>query len=288
MDPNHRLHLATRIHFGLLAQLGVAVSVEELLGATPEGREALWVCEAMDDPDLQALAQAFNGRGTAAGAAAAGAAAGGAATVPPRLRGEVPALHHAVAPRAPSRAAPPAAHTLPPPAAARALPAPAAASTAVSSAPARSAAPRPRPAAAFEPRPERGPARTPERPPAASAGHVPQPNAWSRDTSGFGFSRPQELTELERTYAYAPGDVPGDAPSDAPSDAPAPALNNHDHDRPHEPELAQEPRPAPFVPTADALRPSATPPDISWATALRNRPVPAERPGWKLAFWRKG
>jgi hypothetical protein len=255
MDPNHRLHLATRIHFGLLAQLGVAVTVEDLLDASPEGREALWVCEAMDDPELRALALEFTGRPLEP-------------AVAPRLGAEVPALRHAVAPRPPLRT---------PPARVRSLPgwAPtalhgedgAAGATAAAPAPTGPRAPQPaaaptvaavastqRPAPAPAPAPAKAPAAAaplrPARPTApstpssdtAAAGHVAQPTAWSRDTSGFGFSRPQDLAEYT---------------------------------------------PPPFVPTPDALRPSASPPDISWATALRNRPAPAERPAWKLAFWRK-
>ncbi|MEY2892277.1 MAG: hypothetical protein RJA98_2185, partial [Pseudomonadota bacterium] len=185
------------------------------------------------DPVLQALAQEFAGRAAAASAA-------------PRPNGAVPALHHAVAPRAPRRAPPPAASSAspPPPAAVRARPEWPPTALLGDATPAAALAPVPVPSPAQAPSPPPRP--TPKPPPEHSAGHVPQPTAWSRDTSGFGFSRPQDWPENEREF-----------------------------------------EPAPFVPTADALRPSATPPDISWATALRNRPEPVERPGWKLAFWRK-
>lgn len=179
MDPTLRLDLATRIHFGLLAQLGVSVAVDDLLDASPEGREALWVCEAMDDPELRALAHAFLGRT--------------APLPPPLLRDEVPPR------RSPS---------------------------------ARPAAPTgPAPLAALGAAPVVG-----------APGHTPHEPAWSGDTSGFGVGPAQELQA------------------------------------------------APFLPTPDALEPSTSAPDISWATALRTRPQAPQSGSWKqaLAFWRRG
>jgi hypothetical protein len=57
LDPTSRLRLATRIHFALLRQFGTTVAVSDLLEARGEGREALWVCAASGDPELEALAR---------------------------------------------------------------------------------------------------------------------------------------------------------------------------------------------------------------------------------------
>ena len=61
MDPQ-RFRLATRIHFALLRQYGVDVDVASLLKGSPEGREALWVCQASNDRELVALAVQFERR----------------------------------------------------------------------------------------------------------------------------------------------------------------------------------------------------------------------------------
>ena len=58
MDPQ-RFRLATRIHFALLRKYGEDVDVDALLKASPEAREALWVCEASDDRELVELAAQF-------------------------------------------------------------------------------------------------------------------------------------------------------------------------------------------------------------------------------------
>ena len=58
MDP-HRFRLATRIHFALLRKYGEDVDVGSLLKGSPEGREALWVCEASDDRELVEFAAEF-------------------------------------------------------------------------------------------------------------------------------------------------------------------------------------------------------------------------------------
>lgn len=210
MDPNHRLDLATRIHFSLLEQLGVAVAVEDLLGASPEGREALWVCEANDDPELQALAHEFLGRSAPLAMTSS----------PPRLSDEVRARRSPSArPALQARAAPVLA------------PANAVEAAAPEAATPQAMPPAPRPAhslpAAAHP---------------AGPGRVPRETAWSDNTSGFGLGPEQELQA------------------------------------------------APFLPTADALEPSPTAPDISWATALRMRPQAPQTPSWKqaLTFWRRG
>jgi hypothetical protein len=57
LDPTIRLRLATRIHFALLRQFDEAVEVRDLMDGTPDGREALWVCEASGDTELAALAR---------------------------------------------------------------------------------------------------------------------------------------------------------------------------------------------------------------------------------------
>ena len=57
MDPTSRLRLATRIHFSLLRQFNEVVEVRDLLDGSPDGREALWVCEASGDAELAVLAR---------------------------------------------------------------------------------------------------------------------------------------------------------------------------------------------------------------------------------------
>jgi hypothetical protein len=59
MDANLRLRLATRIHFALLRRYGEDVPVVDLLSGTGQAQDALWVCEASDDPDLRTLAARF-------------------------------------------------------------------------------------------------------------------------------------------------------------------------------------------------------------------------------------
>jgi hypothetical protein len=59
LDPTVRLRIATRIHFALLRHYGEQVAVSTLLEGGEEAREALWVCEASGDADLEALAVQF-------------------------------------------------------------------------------------------------------------------------------------------------------------------------------------------------------------------------------------
>ncbi|HTP70623.1 MAG TPA: hypothetical protein VML58_00285 [Burkholderiaceae bacterium] len=61
-STNRRLQLATRIHYALLRQTGIAVDVARLLKQPLYARDVLLVCEACEDHhDLRRLATAFRG-----------------------------------------------------------------------------------------------------------------------------------------------------------------------------------------------------------------------------------
>ena len=92
MDPTSRLRLATRIHFALLRQCGETVEVRDLLDGRGEGREALWVCAASDDPELAALARELGraNKRSAAQAAAAATSRPAAPATSTRRAGHVP------------------------------------------------------------------------------------------------------------------------------------------------------------------------------------------------------
>ncbi len=55
MDSTVRLRIATRIHFALLRHYGEDVGVSTLLRGGQAAREALWVCQASEHPELAAL-----------------------------------------------------------------------------------------------------------------------------------------------------------------------------------------------------------------------------------------
>jgi hypothetical protein len=59
LDANTRLRIATRIHFALRRHLGESVDVAQMLRNDDYAREALWVCEAIGDPELAALAKQY-------------------------------------------------------------------------------------------------------------------------------------------------------------------------------------------------------------------------------------
>jgi len=59
LDANTRLRIATRIHFALRRHLGEGVDVAQMLRSEDYAREALWVCEAIGDPELAALARQY-------------------------------------------------------------------------------------------------------------------------------------------------------------------------------------------------------------------------------------
>ena len=61
MDANTRLRIATRIHFSLRRHLGEGVDVAMMLKNDDYAREALWVCEALGDAELVALARQYLG-----------------------------------------------------------------------------------------------------------------------------------------------------------------------------------------------------------------------------------
>ena len=61
-STNRRLQLATRIHYALLRETGIAVDVARLLKQPLYARDVLLVCEACGDHhDLRRLATAFRG-----------------------------------------------------------------------------------------------------------------------------------------------------------------------------------------------------------------------------------
>jgi len=60
LDANTRLRIATRIHFALRRHLGEGVDVAQMLQSDAYAREALWVCEAIGDPELAALARQYD------------------------------------------------------------------------------------------------------------------------------------------------------------------------------------------------------------------------------------
>lgn len=66
MSIHTRLRIATRIHFVLMHRLGEGIDVGAMLKHEAHAREVLWVCEALGDPELLALAQQFVRAGTLA------------------------------------------------------------------------------------------------------------------------------------------------------------------------------------------------------------------------------
>ncbi|HWP18989.1 MAG TPA: hypothetical protein VNO84_07660 [Burkholderiaceae bacterium] len=59
MDANHRLHLATKIHFGLLRHLGEGIDVGAMLKREDYALDVVNVCLACTDPELRQLAAQF-------------------------------------------------------------------------------------------------------------------------------------------------------------------------------------------------------------------------------------
>ena len=72
-STNRRLQLATRIHYALLRETGIAIDVGRLLKQPLYARDVLLVCDACSGHDLRRLATAF--RGASLPAAADGGAA---------------------------------------------------------------------------------------------------------------------------------------------------------------------------------------------------------------------
>jgi hypothetical protein len=66
LSVHTRLRIATRIHFALMHRLGVGIDVGAMLKREADAREVLWVCEALGDPELLALARQFVRAGTLA------------------------------------------------------------------------------------------------------------------------------------------------------------------------------------------------------------------------------
>lgn len=64
MDANHRLHLATKIHFGLLRHLGEGIDIGALLKREDYALDVINVCLACDDAELRGLAESFKGAST--------------------------------------------------------------------------------------------------------------------------------------------------------------------------------------------------------------------------------
>ena len=59
MDSQHRLNLATRIHLGLMRELGQGIDVKQMLGSALYARDVLLVCQAFPGSDLQRLGEQF-------------------------------------------------------------------------------------------------------------------------------------------------------------------------------------------------------------------------------------
>lgn len=59
MDATHRLHLATKIHFGLLRHLGEGIDVGAMLKREDYALDVINVCLACGDDELRRLAQSF-------------------------------------------------------------------------------------------------------------------------------------------------------------------------------------------------------------------------------------
>jgi len=59
MDSHHRLNLATRIHLGLMQELGQGIDVKQMLGSALYARDVLLVCQAFPGSDLQRLREQF-------------------------------------------------------------------------------------------------------------------------------------------------------------------------------------------------------------------------------------
>jgi hypothetical protein len=66
LSVHTRLRIATRIHFALMHRLGEGIDVGAMLKHEAHAREVLWVCEALGDPELLALARQFIRVGTLA------------------------------------------------------------------------------------------------------------------------------------------------------------------------------------------------------------------------------
>ena len=78
-STNRRLQLATRIHYALLRENGIAVDVARLLKQPLYARDVLLVCEACgDNHDLRRLATAFHGASLPPADGASGASGFGA------------------------------------------------------------------------------------------------------------------------------------------------------------------------------------------------------------------
>jgi hypothetical protein len=59
MDTNYRLHLATRIHFILLRELGRGIDVSLMLKRELYALDVINVCRASDNDELARLAEQF-------------------------------------------------------------------------------------------------------------------------------------------------------------------------------------------------------------------------------------
>ena len=59
MDSTHRLHLATRIHFALLRELGSGIDVGLMLSRDLYALDVINVCRASENEELEQLAEQF-------------------------------------------------------------------------------------------------------------------------------------------------------------------------------------------------------------------------------------
>ena len=59
MDMPHRQQLATRIHLGLMRELGQGIDVQQMLRSRLYARDVLLVCQAFPGTELQMLGEQF-------------------------------------------------------------------------------------------------------------------------------------------------------------------------------------------------------------------------------------
>jgi hypothetical protein len=76
MDNQLRLHVANRIHLGLMRELGQGIDVKQMLGSALYARDVLLVCQACQDSELRRLGEQFRQASTEPNAGRAAQRAG--------------------------------------------------------------------------------------------------------------------------------------------------------------------------------------------------------------------
>lgn len=76
MDNQLRLHVANRIHLGLMRELGQGIDVKQMLGSALYARDVLLVCQACQDSELRRLGEQFRQASTEPNAGRAARRAG--------------------------------------------------------------------------------------------------------------------------------------------------------------------------------------------------------------------